>query len=261
MAEQNSVNPLPTDLVLGNLGGKAAKAESQANSMILGGIQGVQQRYFNAKTDQQKIAALSEAIAQGQQGLDLVIRSLKDQSSEIFWAAYKLLNQSRSSRAKLAIQLISDQVNYQALEELLKTKSWEQAEFWTAEILHQISGARATQALNKSHIANLDCRDLLIIDHLWQKHSNARFGFTVQAKIWRECEASRWDPGEAWLLFGKRVKWYTDHWLKLQDLDFKLTSPFGHLPFAGGIFTVSAIADRLAECQTTNHFLYENYQK
>jgi hypothetical protein len=244
--EEQSSNPLATDLVLGGVPGNA----ENVTSLVLGGIRGVEQRYYSAKTNQQKIAALAEAIAQGQKGLDLVIRSLRDRDAEISCAAYELLKQNPSPRAKLAIQLFSDRVNYQSLDELLKAKNWEQANLFTTEIMHHLSGAESSRALNKSHIELLDCRDLLIIDRLWQKYSGCRFGFGVQAKIWRECEASRWDPGEAWLLFGKKVKWYTDRWLKNPDLEFKLTTAVGHLPFGGGIFTVSAIADRLAQCHS-----------
>jgi GUN4-like len=251
MSQQPFSKPLSTDLVLGN----RQEPESQLDSsLILGGIQGVQQRYYQAKTPIQKIEVLKEAINQGQQGLDLVIRSIKDKTPEIHWAAYELLSKESSSRAKLAIQLFSAQVNYQKLEELLKGKNWYEADLWTIAILYHLTGADNHRALTKFQIANCDCRDLLIIDRLWQKLSNGRFGFNVQAKIWKDCASSLWDPGEVWLLYGKKVKWYSSYWLRHEELNFNYNAAQGHLPYAGGIFTLEAIANRLIQCKNEGQY-------
>lgn len=224
----------PTDLVLGG--------QKPQNGLILGGIQGVQQRFYQAPSETEKIAVLAEAIHQGQKGLDLVIRSLKERSPQVSWAAYDLLKQSGAPRAKLALQYFSDRVNYLPLDDLLKAKNWEVADHWTTAILHELSHLPAGRALNGNHIATIPLADLQVIDRLWSRHSRDRFGFKTQAKIWQTSKAQRWDPGERWLLFGRRVKWYNSQWLRQHQLNFTQDAPIGHLPFAGGIFTIEAIA-------------------
>ncbi|MCA1992305.1 MAG: GUN4 domain-containing protein, partial [Coleofasciculus sp. S288] len=38
----------------------------------------------------------------------------------------------------------------------------------------------------RQSIENFPCSDLRTIDQLWVQHSNGRFGFSVQKKIWQE---------------------------------------------------------------------------
>ncbi|MDX1976652.1 MAG: GUN4 domain-containing protein [Pseudanabaenaceae cyanobacterium bins.68] len=234
--------PEPSDLVLGG--------ENPSHGLILGGIQGVQQRFYQASSETEKIAVLAEAINQGQKGLDLVIRSLKERSPQVSWAAYELLKQSGSPRAKLALQYFSERVNYLPLDQLLKAQNWEAADQWTTAILRDLSNLPTGRALKGDHIANCAGADLQVIDRLWARHSRDRFGLKAQAQIWQVCKARRWDPGERWLLFGRRVKWYNGQWLRQHQLNFHQDAVVGHLPFGGGIFTIEAIATQMSNALT-----------
>ena len=82
-----------------------------------------------------------------------------------------------------------------------------------------------------------DCRnfpkeELCIMDDLWVKYSNGRFGFSVQKKIWIDCEGR---PGvyddHVFAKFSARLGWKTHHgYLIYSDFIFNTNQPQGHLP-------------------------------
>ncbi|MFM6277884.1 MAG: formylglycine-generating enzyme family protein, partial [Dolichospermum sp.] len=69
------------------LGGNSPSIESAA---VLGGIEGVKLRLQNSDA-RVRIAALQQALNYGEQGLDLVIEGLNDESLEVEKTAYFLL--------------------------------------------------------------------------------------------------------------------------------------------------------------------------
>lgn len=78
-----SDNPRECDVVLG--GYNAAPI----NSAVLG-IKGVKQRLSSQKVAE-RIAALSEALNYGEEGLELLLKALNNHDEEINFAAYQLL--------------------------------------------------------------------------------------------------------------------------------------------------------------------------
>lgn len=85
-----------------------------------------------------------------------------------------------------------------------------------------------------NQLSTFPCIDLLTIDHLWQKFSNGRFGFSVQKQIWADCGAklTRKYPGDViWNEFGDLVGWrVNDKWLQSEECHYNLSAPRGHLP-------------------------------
>lgn len=78
--------PRDDDAVLGNT------LTSPPGATVLGGMEGVRQRFHNPIASQ-RIAALMEAQNYGLQGLELLIQGLQDQSPQVQKAAYlRLLN-------------------------------------------------------------------------------------------------------------------------------------------------------------------------
>ncbi|MFM6151642.1 MAG: formylglycine-generating enzyme family protein, partial [Sphaerospermopsis kisseleviana] len=69
------------------LGGNSPSIEGAA---VLGGIDGVKLRLQNPDA-KVRIAALEQALNYGEQGLDLVIAGLKDESWDVQYAAFLLL--------------------------------------------------------------------------------------------------------------------------------------------------------------------------
>ncbi|MBW4479730.1 MAG: GUN4 domain-containing protein [Tolypothrix brevis GSE-NOS-MK-07-07A] len=87
------------------------------------------------------------------------------------------------------------------------------------------------------HIKVLPRKDLNTINKLWVKHSNGRFGFSVQKKIWKKlgggCDTD-YTNYEVEEKFGAVVGWRKErNWLYYVDLyDSLRTAPPGHLPLA-----------------------------
>ncbi|CAN1210971.1 GUN4 domain-containing protein [Tumidithrix helvetica PCC 7403] len=253
MTSNDPKQPQKRDVVLG---GQAAMPKA---GVVLGGLEGVQRRISDRNQDiEYRIAALQEALNYGQRGLDLLIRSLKDKSEQIQWSAYELLRDRSEPRVKLALELFSNSgVVYMPLRDLLAAGKWRQADLETTAIMRQLCKLDVGDRLNAAHFTRFPCEDLGLIDRLWRKYSNGHFGFSVQQPIWRRCDQSRWDKGEAWALFGDRVGWRASfflfeayHWKQYRELTFNLSAPRGHLPFVSGIFTMEAIANRLISCRT-----------
>ena len=89
----NPQQPREYDAVLG---GNSPSLEGAA---VLGGIEGVKLRLQNPDA-KVRIAALEQAVNYGEQGLDLVIAGLKDESWDIQNAAYLILNSRTETRIK-----------------------------------------------------------------------------------------------------------------------------------------------------------------
>ncbi|MFN6393190.1 MAG: SUMF1/EgtB/PvdO family nonheme iron enzyme [Aphanizomenon sp.] len=82
------------------LGGNSPSLEGAA---VLGGIEGVKLRLQNPEP-QLRIAALEQSLNYGEQGLDLVIAGLNDESWDIQNAAYLILNSRTEPRIKQILQ-------------------------------------------------------------------------------------------------------------------------------------------------------------
>jgi hypothetical protein len=89
---------------------------------------------------------------------------------------------------------------------------------------------------------------LWIIDKLWVKYSNGRFGFSVQEYIYK-------DVGEDYPSFCDRVGWPIHNPSNLESvLKFNLRAPMGHLPsrrWIGGYYWwrhASTLAAKLEQC-------------
>ena len=93
----NPQQPREYDAVLG---GNSLSIEGAA---VLGGIEGVKLRLQNPDA-KVRIAALEQALNYGEQGLDLVIAGLKDESWDIQNAAYLILSDRTEPRIKQILQ-------------------------------------------------------------------------------------------------------------------------------------------------------------
>jgi hypothetical protein len=93
----NPNQPRVDDAVLGG------QVPIPGDSAILGGIEGVKRRLASA-VEQQRIAALSEALKYEEAGVDLVIQALQDKSELVEGAAYRLLRKRGEPRVKQALR-------------------------------------------------------------------------------------------------------------------------------------------------------------
>lgn len=108
----NQNQPTEYDAVLGGI---APFAPSQG--AILGGMQGVKHR-FDSSNIEARIAALSEALNYGEEGLNLVIAAIDDKFRKVRHVAIQLLQQREESQAKLALQNYKFWSNFERLNGL-----------------------------------------------------------------------------------------------------------------------------------------------
>lgn len=94
--------PREYDVVLGG------QSQSLERAAVLGGIEGVKFRFSNANI-QVRVAILKQALNYGEQGLDLVLQALNDDSWQVQDAAYSLLATLTETRVKQALQQPNEQ--------------------------------------------------------------------------------------------------------------------------------------------------------
>ena len=85
------------------------------------------------------------------------------------------------------VALASDRdVDYSNLQKLLTQREFEQADVMTMQKLCELAGASAVERkwLYFTEVDSLPIADLQTIDKLWRVHSEGKFGFSVQRKIW-----------------------------------------------------------------------------
>ncbi len=95
---------------------------------------------------------------------------------------------------------------YQQLEELLKAVQWREADQETYRLMITTVGKEEGQWFDRKDLEEFPCEDLRILDQLWVKHSNGKFGFSVQKKIWQECGGPM-TYGREWDDFCLKLGW------------------------------------------------------
>ena len=118
---------------------------------------------------------------------------------------------------------------YTRLNDLLALQKWREADEETARVMLKVAGREKDSWLHKKDIEEFSRQDLSIIDSLWIKHSQGKFGFSLQTQIWRELGGKIDRQTETKL--GDHLGWFVkQQWLKHSELTFSLDAPVGHLP-------------------------------
>lgn len=122
-------------------------------------------------------------------------------------------------------------VDYSKLEGFLTARQWKEADRETTNLMLSVAGREEEGWLDSESIQNFPCDVLVAIDELWVNHSNSKFGFSVQRRIWEEVGDPTWlGVGEE---FFDRVGWRKEgSWLDYSSLQFNPEiSPAGELPY------------------------------
>jgi hypothetical protein len=139
-------------------------------------------------------------------------------------------------------------IDYTQLQRLLAASKWQAADLETQALMCRAMGKPPASYLLLGEIDRFPCEDLEMLDRLWTKFSDGRFGFSVQKQIY---EAA----GKEYQIFCDRLGWpvhnpnFTDSWLQ-----FSLRAPVGHLPsrrWVGGYEWwrhAERLTARLVEC-------------
>jgi hypothetical protein len=85
---------------------------------------------------------------------------------------------------------------YSYLEDMLEQHQWDKAAAETEKLIDDAaisnSGGKnysSNGLMTDSEVTNFPCQSIKIIDRLWQKHSDGKFGFSVQTQTMREALA------------------------------------------------------------------------
>lgn len=119
--------------------------------------------------------------------------------------------------------------HYSKLDYYLGKQEWELANKETCQLLLAEFNEEVHQYLELSELMNFPSEPLKIIDDLWMKHSNGKFGFSIQKEIYVACGGipDGFHHGEAWTRFCGDIGWYGRLPLEYNNA----ASPTGHLPF------------------------------
>ncbi|NJL20218.1 MAG: hypothetical protein HC895_04315 [Leptolyngbyaceae cyanobacterium SM1_3_5] len=96
--------------------------------------------------------------------------------------SFRVVGSLLSASVPSAAYLVQSE-KFSKLEQLLARKQWQTANQESFAILSNICGLTSDRTLK---IGNLSCYNLHIIDSLWLKYSQGRFGFSVQQRVWRQ---------------------------------------------------------------------------
>ena len=126
--------------------------------------------------------------------------------------------------------------DYTTLEKLLSKGRWEVANNLTYQLMVKVVGQNNGYKLTDKDLKNFPCEDLLKIDSLWVKHSQGKFGFSVQKTIYLSVGGEFNDGFEIhiWQDLCDRVGWRVNGDFlddgQDEEYTFDFSAPTGHLP-------------------------------
>lgn len=138
-----------------------------------------------------KITPTGEAVllgdGQSQGAITLRFRRSSPSGTGISYAttqATQTTGQTAVPAASLAHLVSSQGVSYNKLQSLLASQQWQAANQETWNVMCQAAQKKVGSVLSSEDIQRISCEDLQIINNLWQKHSQGRYGFSVQNQIY-----------------------------------------------------------------------------
>ncbi len=150
-----------------------------------------------------------------------------DVATQIIQSISGLQEQVAQLADELTLVSPASGLDYKRLQELLLAEKWHEADITTYNYILKKSERKREGWLDDGDIKKFPRHDLRIINNLWVKYSEGKFGFSVQKRIWRECKKD-------YKRFCDRVQWLLslekNEWRKYEDYNFSLEAPDGHLP-------------------------------
>ncbi len=136
----------------------------------------------------------------------------------------------------LALMLISDIYLYGNLRDFLSAGKWREADLETARVMLEASGHTDKENLTPDDVIKFPCSVINVIDQLWIKYSNGRFGFSIQKKIYESMggtyDISKIDLKVLNMTCEKLGLQSKNKWIPYENLNFSLEAPHGCFPFA-----------------------------
>lgn len=178
--------------------------------------------------------------------LDKLLQNAVSQRFQSATEALQTLEQQKMLNISTAHTLTT--IDYTHLHDLLAKGKWQSADRETWELMCEALAKSRGSYIFSSELDKFSCEDLQTIDHLWVNYSNGRFGFSVQALIYKKVNK---DYG----VFCNQVGWHIYNYSSANsEFNFSLKAPIGHLPsriWIGGSQPwryPHALAVKLADC-------------
>ena len=133
------------------------------------------------------------------------------------------------------LMLVADVYRYKKLQKFLAAADFQQADWETIELIQGIIQKENLESVTPEDIKVFPCYELQVIDRLWLKYSQGKFGFSVQLNIYQQVggnlETTILQDNDIIIKFGKKVGWLlNDQWKKYDDLDYTISAPVGCHP-------------------------------
>jgi serine/threonine protein kinase len=194
--------------------------------------------------------------------IDVLTKLLQPDISQRYQSAEEVLEALVIQQTKISSDHLSSAVgiDYSKLRDLLAARKWQEADEETAMVMLQAAGREEECWLDLEHITNFPCEDLGIIDRLWVKYSDGRFGFSVQKRIWQEVGGQADYETERRL--GDRVRWRVNNqWIDYSKLTFSVSAPLGQFPLKVFWLSNSFVAISLGVSHLALRFLQCNISR
>ena len=81
-------------------------------------------------------------------------------------------------------------VDYSKLQTLLREGRWKEADYETYIVMLKVVGRKEGDWIRPKEMKSFPSNDLLIINSLWTKYSNGKFGFSTQKQIYERVRSS-----------------------------------------------------------------------
>ncbi|EAZ89238.1 GUN4 domain-containing protein [Crocosphaera chwakensis] len=118
-------------------------------------------------------------------------------------------------------------IDYQPLNQLLVEQKFQDADTLTRHLLCELAGEGAVQRkwVYFTEVEQFPVTDLQTINALWLLHSEGKFGFSVQRKLWLSV-------GKDFTKLWPKIGWKKDNnWTQYPNqFTWELSAPVGHLP-------------------------------
>ncbi|NCO74646.1 MAG: GUN4 domain-containing protein [Cyanobacteria bacterium] len=133
--------------------------------------------------------------------------------------------------------LLPDVTRYGKLKQLLQQGDFRKADEETTRIMLEVSGEER-DTLTPDDVSKYPCNSLQVIDEIWRKYSNQKFGFSIQLKTYYQgggnLDTIRAQDITILRKFADEVGWLDENKVaKFEDYDnwdFTLSAPDGCFP-------------------------------
>lgn len=205
-----------------------------------------------SESEKNQLKLVSQLLEAGETGLDILSDWMISLQGEVDNLALGKAYQALYLDTNPAIQdflannfpqgvvpLKSEQnIDYQALQQLLAQQDFQGADVVTLQKLCELAGAAAVERkwVYFTEVENFSSTDLHTLDRLWLMHSQGKFGFSVQRRIWLSVGK---DFSKLWTKIG----WKSENtWTRYpKEFTWDLTAPDGHLPLSNQLRGVRLI--------------------